>query len=69
MYESERFYVHNGGCGRVLEICDFPAPKACSDRVVANLFFKNVVKLWGLPLDIVSDCDARFYRQVLDCIV
>ena len=37
-----------------------PAPKGCSAGVAADLFFKNVVKLWGLPLDIVSDRDTRF---------
>ena len=36
------------------------APKVCSAEVTAQLFLKHIVKLWGLPLDIVSDRDARF---------
>ncbi len=34
------------------------APHAA--EVAADLFFKNVVKYWGIPADVVSDRDARF---------
>ena len=37
-----------------------PAPHACSADVAAGLFFKNVVKYFGLPEDVISDRDARF---------
>ena len=37
-----------------------PAPHGCKATEAANLFFKNIVKLWGLPIDIVSDRDSRF---------
>ena len=37
-----------------------PAPKECSAEQAANLFFKNIIKYWGLPRSIVSDRDARF---------
>jgi hypothetical protein len=37
-----------------------PAPHACPADVAAELFFKYVVKYFGLPEDIVSDRDTRF---------
>lgn len=37
-----------------------PAPHACTAEVAADLFFKNVLKYWGIPADVVSDRDARF---------
>ncbi|KAL5775969.1 hypothetical protein ACOSP7_013526 [Xanthoceras sorbifolium] len=37
-----------------------PAPHACPADKAAELFFKNVVKWFGVPGDIVSDRDARF---------
>ena len=36
------------------------APNACPAEKAAELFFKNVVKHFGVPADIVSDRDARF---------
>ena len=36
------------------------APKECSAEQAACLFFKHVVKYWGLPQSIVSDRDTRF---------
>ncbi|KAK3021216.1 hypothetical protein RJ639_046635 [Escallonia herrerae] len=35
-------------------------PKYCSAEDTAQLFFKYVVKYWGMPQDIVSDRDSRF---------
>ncbi|KAJ7958669.1 Retrotransposon protein, putative, Ty3-gypsy subclass [Quillaja saponaria] len=37
-----------------------PAPKYCSAEDTAQLFFKYVVKYWGVPKNIVSDQDSRF---------
>jgi hypothetical protein len=37
-----------------------PAPKYVSAEETAQLFFKHVVKFWGVPRDIVSDRDSRF---------
>lgn len=36
------------------------APTLCSSEVAVELFYKHVVKNFGVPLDIVSDRDARF---------
>ncbi|KZV51417.1 hypothetical protein F511_20581 [Dorcoceras hygrometricum] len=36
------------------------APKVCSAELTAELFFKNVIKYFGIPQDIVSDRDTRF---------
>jgi hypothetical protein len=36
------------------------APKYVSAEETAQLFFKHIVKYWGLPKDIVSDRDPRF---------
>ena len=36
------------------------APSTCTAEVVVDLFYKNVVKYFGLPKDIVSDRDSRF---------
>lgn len=33
---------------------------SCIAEKAAELFFKNVVKNWGIPLNIVSDRDPRF---------
>jgi len=35
----------------------------CSTEEVVKLFLKNIVKYWGLPLNIVSDRDARFMSK------
>ncbi|TYK31116.1 reverse transcriptase [Cucumis melo var. makuwa] len=37
-----------------------PTTKQCSAEMTAQLFFKYVVKLWGVPTSIVSDRDAQF---------
>ncbi|KAJ4722993.1 Retrotransposon protein, putative, Ty3-gypsy subclass [Melia azedarach] len=37
-----------------------PAPHACTADTAAELFYKHVVKYFGIPEDIVSDRDARF---------
>ena len=36
------------------------APSTCTVEVVANLFYRNVVKYFDLPEDIMSDRDSRF---------
>ncbi|KAK3040027.1 hypothetical protein RJ639_028358 [Escallonia herrerae] len=35
-------------------------PKYCSAEDTTHLFFKYMVKYWGMPQDIVSDRDSRF---------
>ena len=40
-----------------------PTPKECSTKDTAKLFFKHVVKYWGLSKSIISDCDSRFTRR------
>lgn len=40
-----------------------PCRTSCSAQDLADLFFKNVVRLHGLPTSIVSDRDARFCSQ------
>ena len=37
-----------------------PAPKECFTEQAAHLFFKHVVKNWGLPWSIISDRDTHF---------
>ena len=39
------------------------APHAIFAETTAKLFFKDIVKLWGIPLDIVSGRDTRFTRR------
>ena len=36
------------------------APSTCTAEVATDLFYKNVVKYFGLPKDIVSDRDSHF---------
>ncbi|KAJ0029774.1 hypothetical protein Pint_14034 [Pistacia integerrima] len=38
-------------------------PDACSVETAITLFYKNVVKYFGVPVDFVSDRDARFTRR------
>jgi hypothetical protein len=37
-----------------------PTPKNCSAETAAEEFYRHLVKLFGIPTDIVSDRDARF---------
>ena len=37
-----------------------PTRKPCGAEQTVDLFFKNIVKYWGMPLSIVSDRDLRF---------
>ena len=39
------------------------APKDCTAEETARLFLKNLVKYWGLPKFIISDCDSCFTRK------
>lgn len=56
------------GCGSVMLVVDrfskygsfIPAPRDCIGEQAAKLFFKNMVKYWGLPQIIISDRDSRF---------
>ncbi|XP_070050921.1 uncharacterized protein [Nicotiana tomentosiformis] len=41
-------------------ICEFPKVNECPSNVAAELFFKNVVKYFGMPKYVISDRDARF---------
>ena len=36
------------------------APTMCTAEVVVELFYRNVVKYFGVPFDIISDRDVRF---------
>lgn len=56
------------GFGSIMVVIDrfskygtfIPCPKDCTAEEAARLFFKNVVKYWGLPRHIISDRDPRF---------
>lgn len=37
-----------------------PTSKQCSTELMAQFFFRYVVKLWGIPRSIVSDRDSQF---------
>jgi len=55
-------------CNWVLVIVDqylsippsFPVPKECFVEHAVYLFFKYMVKYWGLPQSMVSNWDIRF---------
>ncbi|KZV57841.1 hypothetical protein F511_03410 [Dorcoceras hygrometricum] len=57
-----------GGMASILVVVDrfskyavfIAAPKVCTAEHAAELFFKNVIKYFGIPQDIVSDRDTRF---------
>ncbi|TXG69042.1 hypothetical protein EZV62_003977 [Acer yangbiense] len=59
------------GCGSIMMVVDrfskygtfIPATKNCTAEEAARLFLKHVVKLWGVPQNIVSDHDPRFTRR------
>ena len=36
------------------------SPIVCTYEVATGLFYRNIVKYFGIPFDIVSDCDVRF---------
>ncbi|MCF8701926.1 DDE-type integrase/transposase/recombinase, partial [Corynebacterium sp. MC-10] len=56
------------GYGTIMVVVDrfskyatfMPATPGCTAKEAAQLFFKNVVKYWGLPRHIISDRDPRF---------
>ncbi|KAJ4728107.1 Retrotransposon protein, putative, Ty3-gypsy subclass [Melia azedarach] len=56
------------GCGSIMVVVDklskygtfIAAPRDCTAEEAARLFFKHVVKYWGLPRNIISDKDPRF---------
>ena len=41
----------------------FPITTTCSAVQLAELFFREMLRLHGLPKIIVSDCDSRFMRH------
>ncbi|XP_075095122.1 uncharacterized protein LOC142173432 [Nicotiana tabacum] len=41
------------------------APTECPSKVVVELFFKIMVKYFGMPKDVISDRDARFTGRFL----
>ncbi|XP_055822010.1 uncharacterized protein LOC129890490 [Solanum dulcamara] len=59
------------GYGTIMVVVDrfskyvsfMPATVGCTAKEAARLFFKNVVKYWGLPRHIISDRDPRFTRN------
>ena len=38
-------------------------PKECATELTAKFFMKNIVKLWGIPSDIVSNRDTQLTRR------
>ncbi|ERM97774.1 hypothetical protein AMTR_s00116p00087810 [Amborella trichopoda] len=62
--QSEWEEPEHGRGGPAFEVCHlhrFPRPMYA--ETAAQLFFIHVVKLWGVPKDIVSNRDARFTRR------
>ena len=57
----------SNGFGTIMVVVDrfskyatfIPATAGCTAKEAALLFFKNVVKYWGLPRYIISDQDPR----------
>ena len=43
-----------------------PSLACCTTKEAAQLFFKNVVKYWGLPRYILNDQDPRFIGNFWD---
>ena len=39
-----------------------PTPKSCNGKTTTQLFFQHVAKLWGIPMSIINDHNARFTR-------
>ena len=58
----------SNGFGTIMVVVDrfskyatfMPATAGCTAKEAAQLFFRNVVKYWGLPRFIISDRDPRF---------
>ncbi|KAK3029096.1 hypothetical protein RJ639_039240 [Escallonia herrerae] len=63
--------IHDYGCGSIMVVVDrfskyatfVASPADCTAEEAARLFFKSVVKYWGLPKVRVSDRDPRFTRK------
>ena len=61
-------------CGNIMVLVDrfskygifIPVSTKFTTEDAVRLFFKYMVKYWGLPKSIISDRDTRFTREVLD---
>ena len=42
-----------------------PTTAGCTTKEAARLFFKNMLKYWGMPRHIISDRDLRFIGNFL----
>lgn len=59
------------GFATIIEVVDrfskyttfIPAPKECTAEDRAKLFFKHMVKYWGLSKSIISDRNSWFTRR------
>ena len=65
---TRRTRVQHNICGgrpffEVRDVCADEATIQSKATDVAKLFFKHVVKYWGLPLNIVSDRDTRLTEK------